>query len=288
MIRESIEVTAVNVAEARKKAMQLLGVEDAAQLEFEVIEEGTAAATFSVLRKEARVRARRRDEGFGRVSREWPDSIPAPPPAEAGAPLRRIGLSPGGVRSRPMPKPDIVIEEAAPPPKVTEMGIAPSRKRERESYQPSEEHNAKVREVVEELFAATPLDPEIDYDHGDYQRIFIEVGDNGAGALIGRRGSGIDALEHLLSRMICQRCESNVPVQIDVNGYREREQEQLREFALEEGRKALESGEELHLEPMGPRERRVVHLAVKGLGGLITYTVGEGKRRHVVIVKEDK
>lgn len=287
MIRESIEVTAASVGEARKKAMELLGVDDASALEFEVLEEGSGAQTFSVLRKDARVLARRTDEGFGRVAAEWPDAIPAPPPAQGAAPLRRIGLSPGAVGNRPRPKPDIVIEEATPPPTVKEMGIAPSRKREREKYQPSEDHNAKVRAVVEEVFAATSLDPQLNFEHGDYQRIFIDVGDDGAGALIGRRGSGVDALEHILSRMICQRCESNVPVQVDVNDYRQREHDQLKAMALAEAERALRSGEEHHFEPMGPRDRRVVHLAVKSIDGLITYTVGEGSRRHVVVVRAD-
>ena len=39
---------------------------------------------------------------------------------------------------------------------------------------------------------------------------------------------------------------------------------------------------------MAPRDRRIVHLAVKSLGGLTTYTVGEGNRRHVVIVKAEE
>ncbi len=287
MIRESIEVSAPSVSEARKKAMELLGVEDASELEFEVLEKGTVAQTFSVLRRDARVLARRCDEGFGRVASEWPESIPEAPPEPSAAPLRRLGLSPGGLRSRPSRKPDIVITETTPPPTVREMGIAPSRKREREKYVPTEDHNAKVREVVEELFAASSLDPELRFEHGDYQRIFIDVGEDGAGALIGRRGSGVDAIEHILSRMICQRCQSNVPVQVDVNEYRQREHDQLRDRALFEAQRALESGEEHHFDPMGPRDRRVVHLAVKSLEGLITYTIGEGNRRHVVIVKSD-
>ena len=285
MIRESIEVSAPSVSEARKKAAELLGVEDARVLEFEVLDKGSDAQTFSVLRKDARILARRCDEGFGFVARELPESIPAPPPAESASPLRRIGLSPGGLRSRPSRKPDVIITETTPPPTVREMGIAPSRKREREKYLPSEEHNAKVRAVVEEVFAAASLEVDLRFEHGDYQRVFIDVGEDGAGALIGRRGSGVDAIEHILSRMISQRCQSNVPVQVDVNEYRQREHDHLRERALAEAHRALDSEEEFHFEPMGPRDRRVVHLAVKSLDGLITFTVGEGSRRHVVIVK---
>ena len=288
MIRESIEVSANTVPEARKRAVELLGVQDASALQFEVLDEGSDSNTFSVLRRPARVVARRSDEGFGRVARDFPESIPAPPPPPDAAPLRRIGLSAGGLRSRPTRKPDVIITESTPPPRVDKMGIAPSRAREREKYVANEEHNAKVREVVEEFFAATSLEPVLRYEHGDFQRVFIEVGDREAGSLIGRRGSGVDAIEHILSRMICQRCHANVPVQVDVNEYRQREHDMLRERAVAEAERALESEREFHFEPMSPRDRRVVHLAVQGVGGLTTYTVGEGSRRHVVIVKSEE
>lgn len=284
MIRESFEVSAVTVNEAKKRALELLGLSGNERgLKVEVLEEGNASQGFAAVRKEARVRVIHQSEGFGLVSRELPDAIPARPPVSHDSSVRRLAWS-ASSSSRPFSaKPELVIEEAAPPPRVSEMKIEPSKERPREVYEPTPEHNAKVEEVARELLDAMDMNYELSFEHAAYQRVFVTVPEDEAGALIGRRGTGVDALEHVLSRMIAQRCDANVPVQADLNGYREREQERLRAQALERAERVLDEGIEIHFEPMHPRERRVVHLAVKPLAGIESYTVGEGARRHVVL-----
>ena len=289
MIRESFEVSAVTVKEATNQALALLGIEsNTPGVEVEVIEEGNAGRGFAIFRKLARVRVTCQTEGFGRVARELPDAIPARPPEEHGERVRRLAWSATSTARPFSAKPDLVIEEAAPPPQVSEMGIAPSQERPRETYTPIAEHNAKVEEVTRELLDVMDLEYEARFEHADYQRVFLTVPEDDAGALIGRRGTGVDALEHVLSRMIAQSCDANVPLQVDLNGYREREQERLREQALERAEQVLAEGIEIHFEPMHPRERRVVHLAVKPLAGVESYTVGEGARRHVVLAPAKK
>jgi len=288
VIRESFEVSAVTVNEAKKKALELLGLNgNEHELKVEVLEEGNANRGFTALRKEARVRVTHQSEGFGHVSRELSDAIPAPPPTAHDASVRRLAWS-ASSSSRPFSaKPELVIKEAAPPPRVSEMKIAPSKERPREVYEPSPEHNAKVEEVARELLDAMEIEYELSFEHSEYQRVFVTVPEDDAGALIGRRGTGVDALEHVLARMIAQRCDANVPVQVDLNGYREREEERLRAQALERAERVLAEGIEIHFEPMHPRDRRVVHLAVKPLEGVESYTLGEGARRHVVLAPVD-
>lgn len=284
MIRESFEVSAVTVKEATNQALELLGVDGGARgVNVEVIEKGNAGQGFAIFRKRARVRVTHESEGFGWVLRELPEAIPARPPAEHASTTRRLAWS-ATPSARPFhAKPDLVIEEAAAPQRVSEMSIAPSQERPRETYTPTAEHNAKVEEVTRELLDSMDLEYEASFEHADYQRVFITVSEDDAGSLIGRRGTGVDALEHILSRMIAKSCDANVPVQVDLNGYREREQERLREQALERAERVLAEGTEIHFEPMHPRERRVVHLAVKPLAGVESYTLGEGPRRHVVL-----
>jgi len=284
--REIWEVVAPTVSEAKRRAAELAG--EGSDILYSVLDEGTGGQGFTSVRRPARVRAERRDEGFGRVARQWPDAIPATPPPPAQGPVVRRTLGVGRGSSRPMPKPELVLTETPPPPKVTELGIEPSHARPRESYTPTEEHNRAVREIVEKLFAAMETPCEVRYEHAEYQRIYITVGEEEAGTMIGRRGAGVDAIEHLLGRMVSQRCGSHIPVQIDVNEYRRREQERLEEDAREAAEEARRTGDEIHFEPMSPRERRVVHLAVQGIPGIKTFTVGEGRRRHVVLVYEEE
>ncbi|RKZ14102.1 hypothetical protein DRQ53_11220 [bacterium] len=189
---------------------------------------------------------------------------------------------------RVVPKPDIIIEESAPQAAAVQ-NLEPSRRRERRTYEPTEQDNTVFRKVVEEFLDSLEVEYEVKYTHEDYQRAAIDVGEDSAGLLIGKRGSGIDALETLISRMVSHQCEHAVPVQADVNEYRKRREEELREDALVRGKRVLETGEEDEFQPMGARDRRVVHLAVKSLGEeLVTYSVGHGGEKSIVVRRNDQ
>ena len=189
---------------------------------------------------------------------------------------------------RIIPKPDVVIEEVAEH-QVPLGRMEPSKARERRTYEPSEQDNAAFRKVAEETLESLEVEYSVRFVHEDYQRVFIEVGDGDAGLLIGKRGSGIDALETLISRMTSHQCEHPVPVQADVNEYRKRREEELREDALVRARRVLESGDDDQFQPMSARDRRVVHLAVQSLGDeLTTYSVGHGGEKAIVLRRSDK
>lgn len=188
---------------------------------------------------------------------------------------------------RIIPKPEVVIEDT-PTPSVAVENLEPSRARERRSYEPTEEDNTIFRKVTGEMLESLEVDYEVSFAHEDYQRAFIEVGERQAGTLIGKRGAGIDALELLLSRMASHQAAHSVPVQADVNEYRKRREDELREDALVRGRRVLDTGDDDQLPPMNARERRVVHLAVQSLGdGLTTYSVGHGGEKAIVIRRQD-
>lgn len=187
------------------------------------------------------------------------------------------------------PKPELVLEEtpeSGDEPVPIEK-LEPSRAKKRPVYEPTEEDNDLFVRVLEELLEAIDVDYEIEFEHGDYQRAAIEVPDKRAGALIGRRGASIDALELLTGRMVSHQAGRSVPVQLDVNDYREREAEQLREEARERAERVLETGRDEKFPPMQARLRRIVHLAVENVEGLKTYTLGHGAEKRVVLHRED-
>lgn len=188
---------------------------------------------------------------------------------------------------RTIPKPEVIIESAPEPAPVSLADVKPSRARTRPTYEPSEEDNAAVVRVTEEMLEAMDVEGTAEFQHETYQRVAISVGEKRAGILIGRRGAGIEALETLLGRMISHQVGHLVPVQVDVNGYRADHEEGLRELAVELAERVLETGEDEHLRPMNGRDRRAVHLAVEPIEGVETYSLGEGSDKHIVIHKED-
>jgi spoIIIJ-associated protein len=74
-----------------------------------------------------------------------------------------------------------------------------------------------------------------------------------------------------------------VHVPVDIEGYRRRREDQLREIALRVASRVRTSGQAVTLEPMLAYERRIVHLSVQGQQGLKTESVGMEPNRRVVI-----
>lgn len=191
--------------------------------------------------------------------------------------------------TRPSPKPTVVITEQEPEKTepIAKMGIEPSRAKPRQEYVPSDSDNDAIVDVVTRVLDALDVGYEVEFEHESYQRIFISLERGEAGMLIGRRGSAIEALEHLLGRMASQVVGHLIPVQVDVNDYRKRLEEELQDMARDVAAKVLETGEDQHLEPMNSRDRRTVHLVIEDIEGIETFTLGEGPGRHIVVARLD-
>jgi spoIIIJ-associated protein len=71
---------------------------------------------------------------------------------------------------------------------------------------------------------------------------------------------------------------------VDAEGYRSRRDNSLATMAQRLGRQAVEEGKIITFEPMNPRDRRVVHLALAKFEGVITRSDGEGDDRRVQII----
>lgn len=101
---------------------------------------------------------------------------------------------------------------------------------------------------------------------------------------IGRDGQVLDAIQHLAVSAAANAGVSRERIIIDVDGYRQRRDERLQEDALRMAEEAIETGEPMSFEPMPPRERRLVHLAVADISGITTESLGEGEDRYVRLV----
>lgn len=107
--------------------------------------------------------------------------------------------------------------------------------------------------------------------------------------VIGRRGAVVDALQHLIGKMMARvRNERGKPIVVDAGGYRQKHIERLEGLAERTAEKCRSSGAPVDLNPMSPHDRRVVHLAVAEMEGVSTRSEGEGDLRHVVVVPGDE
>ncbi len=122
---------------------------------------------------------------------------------------------------------------------------------------------------------------------GDRESLEIEIRGDGSGILIGRHGQTLDALEYLLNRIVARRIKDAMPILLDTESYRARRREQLHRMALSMGERAKRDHAAVKLDPMPPRDRRIVHLALKDDPMITTRSAGEGFLRTVEIVPVD-
>jgi spoIIIJ-associated protein len=129
---------------------------------------------------------------------------------------------------------------------------------------------------------------EIGDDPAGEATVFRVSGPDG-GIVIGRRGQTLDAIEHLMNR-IAQRDSPTNPtrVRIDVEGYRERRQESLEQLARRLADKAKATGRVVTLNPMSPRDRRVIHMTLQADADVTTWSEGEGHFRRLLIGPRDE
>src|SRR5438128_874096 len=100
---------------------------------------------------------------------------------------------------------------------------------------------------------------------------------------IGGGGGDLVARQQITAAITSRRVGRTVHVPLDIEGYRRRREEQLREIARRVAARVRTSGQAVTLEPMLAYERRIVHLAVQDTPGVKTESVGIDPNRRVVI-----
>jgi len=136
--------------------------------------------------------------------------------------------------------------------------------------------------ILRELLTRMGIEAEVTFGEGSRED-GLEVTGNDLGALIGRGGENLIALQQIVSAITSKRVARSVHVAVDIEGYRRRREDQLREMARRVAARVKATGSAVTLEPMLAYERRIVHLVVQESGGVRTESVGIEPNRRVVI-----
>ena len=101
--------------------------------------------------------------------------------------------------------------------------------------------------------------------------------------LIGRQAETLNSLQYISSLIINKEIGRSVPLIVDVEGYRIRRENQLRQLARRMADQAITTGRRQVLEPMPANERRIVHIELRDNPNVTTESIGEDPRRKVTI-----
>ena len=160
---------------------------------------------------------------------------------------------------------------AAPAAPVQDLGVEV----DDEKAQAIKKFLAGLRTQMESSAAGKVYQPE----KGRY-KVFLE-GEN-LGALIGRRGETLDAIQQLTSYAVI-RTGGRVRIQLDAEGYREKREQSLQHLAHKVAGKVVKYRRSVTLEPMNAYERHVIHTALQDVTGVTTYSTGVDPNRRVIV-----
>lgn len=150
----------------------------------------------------------------------------------------------------------------------------------------NEEAVDKVIKQIEELLAKMGIEAEtkakIQESQG-LESILVDIKTPDGNLLIGQRGQSLDAFQHLARVILRKKLNQIINFIVDVNDYRKKKEQYLKDLALDAASKVKSSSEEIELAPMSSYERRIIHLVLAENEEVATESIGEEPERRVVI-----
>lgn len=205
---------------------------------------------------------------------------PAPPAEPAGKPA-----APPKVEPKPVAKP-------VPAPKAEPKPAAPPKPKPPVPAEAGEEDIAAVAvELLQGMLDRMDLKATVEVteyagvvEEGDERPLVLNIEGDDLGVLIGRRGETLAAIQYLLRLMVNHRVRKWTNLEVDVEGYKARREEQLRSLAQRMAERAISSGRAVTLEAMPARERRIIHITLRDNPQVTTQSFGEDEHRKVSII----
>ena len=282
-----------DVSEAKELARNLLGVDELADVQYEILHAGSKGIFGVIGVKPAKVRA----------YIELPDDTPRrePPkdrpresrPEHQNRPERRDGnrqkQNQQGKRQKNEERIPKQNPNPQPPKKRSEVIPEVDVKLEKIDAAPGDDRSL---DFVNTLIANLGMQATASlYSTSDGTRRIVIAGDDAAN-LIGHHGDTLDALQYL-ANLACAQTNAkgerdHTRVTIDIEGYRAKREEALRAVARRMAEKAKRTHRNVMLEPMSPYERRIIHDEISGIEGVTTSSIGSDNNRRVVIYFERK
>lgn len=142
----------------------------------------------------------------------------------------------------------------------------------------------EVEKIVEEFFEKMTFEAEVKVLNmiDSTLPIKVKVADDPQ-ILIGQKGETLSEIQKLLRIILRKKIAQDFYLDIDVNEYKEKKAEYLRELAKEAAEDVSLTKKEKELDPMSAYERRIVHMALAGREDVISESIGEGSERRIIV-----
>ncbi|SVA53785.1 uncharacterized protein METZ01_LOCUS106639, partial [marine metagenome] len=144
-----------------------------------------------------------------------------------------------------------------------------------------------ARETIDELISLMDVDVMCNLRQAESKEVggpLFEIEGDDSGLLIGRKGETLRSLEFMVRFLVSRKTGERANLSVDVEGYDDRRRQSLSNLANRVAQRVVKTGRSIELEPMNPRERRLVHITLAESGDVYTESSGIGEGRRVVIL----
>ena len=145
------------------------------------------------------------------------------------------------------------------------------------------EDYAAIRSFLGGLLDRMGVKAEMEISPRANDGINVSLSGNGMGAIIGRRGETLDAIQHLTNYVVNRGSDKHLHISVDAECYRSKREESLSRLAEKMAEKAIKYKRSMALEPMNSYERHVIHTALQNYEGVTTSSTGVEPNRRVVV-----
>ena len=199
-----------------------------------------------------------------------------------------IGASPAVIRvSYEVPdevvKPAPKAEKPAAPAPAAKAPKAPAAPKAAAAPVDEPAEYAQIRQFLTGLLERMGVTAEMEFSPRENGGVNVSLSGNGMGAIIGRRGETLDAIQHLTNYAVNRGSEKHLHISVDAENYRSKREESLTRLAEKMAEKAIKYKRSMALEPMNSYERHVIHTALQNYEGVTTSSTGVEPNRRVVV-----
>ena len=199
-----------------------------------------------------------------------------------------IGASPAVIRvSYEVPdevvKPAPKAEKPAAPAPAAKAPKAPAAPKAAAAPVDEPAEYAQIRQFLTGLLERMGVTAEMEFSPRENGGVNVSLSGNGMGAIIGRRGETLDAIQHLTNYVVNRGNEKHMHISVDAECYRCKREESLTRLAEKMAEKAIKYKRSMALEPMNSYERHVIHTALQNYPGVTTSSTGVEPNRRVVV-----
>ncbi len=288
---DSVEAEGLSIDEAIENALAKLGA-TRDRVEISILT-NAARGLFGIGARKARVRATLRPpidaDGIGRAAaaHEPAASALVDPEPVASEPLASEPVAPEAVAPEAVAPKPVAPERVAPERVVANEGAA-ARAAHPVVSTAADTHGVDTRgvqraqsvlqEIINHIGVAAGVTTRQDEEH-----TILEITGDTTGMLIGRRGQMLDALEYIVNRIVA-RDEMGAHFVVDSQDYRARHRKSLEDLAHRMGEQAKKKRKAVTLNPLSPRDRRILHMTLRDDPALTTKSAGEGYYRKLIII----